>query len=63
MRTDQRNGLDIAQTAEPVEKTINRLTKGTDERVSGNQDIFALLQLIGYEASLRSPQLLIRIDS
>ena len=41
-RADQKSGLDIRQTVEPVEKTLNRLTDGTDEgreSITGNQDI------------------------
>ena len=41
-RAYQRSGLDISQAAKPVEKALNRLTKGADIRgkgVSGNQDI------------------------
>ena len=63
-RVDQRSGLDIGEVAKPVEKALNRLTKGTDERekgVSGNQDIPIPLKLLGLEATLRIFQLLIRI--
>ena len=50
MRADQRNGLDIGQVAKQVGEALNGLTKGTAKRgrkVSENQDIPVLLQLIG----------------
>ena len=54
-RVDQRSGVDIDQAAKPVEKELNKMLKGTDKRgkrVSGNQDIPILLQLIGFGATL-----------
>ena len=51
---DQRSGLDIGQAAKPVEKALNKLTKGTDEREKGafgNQNILIPLKLLGLETT------------
>ena len=64
MKAYRRSGLDIGQVAKPVEKTHNRLMKGTDKKekgVSGKQDILITLHLIVFEAALYIFQLLVRI--
>ena len=41
-RVDERSGLDIGETVEPIEKALNRLANRADERrkrVSRNKDI------------------------